>query len=134
MKASFQTKETILYTGLEDRKFPKFRVGDNLDVSLIVKEGDKERVQIFNGDVISMHNNGISSTFTVRTIASNGIGVEKILPYYSPIIGKIKIIKRGIVRRAKLFYVRDRIGKAAKIKEKVLTGAQKANLQSTKAK
>ena len=131
MKASFQTKETILYSGLEDRKFPKFRVGDNLDVSLIVKEGDKERVQIFNGDVISMHNNGISSTFTVRTIASNGIGVEKILPYYSPIIGKIKIIKRGIVRRAKLYYVRDRIGKAARIKEKVLTGAQKANLQNS---
>jgi len=129
MKARFQTKETILYSDLENRNFPAFGVGDNIDVSLIVKEGDKERVQLFSGDVIAMHNNGISSTFTVRTIASNGIGVEKILPYYSPIISGIRLVKKGVVRRAKLYYIRKRVGKAARIQEKILTRTQKEHLQ-----
>jgi large subunit ribosomal protein L19 len=125
MKASCLTKETVLDVGVKDRKFPDFRVGDNIEVSILVKEGKRERSQIFRGDVISFHKKGISTTFTVRRIASNGIGVEKIFPYYSPVIGDIKVVKCGVVRRAKLFYVRDRIGKAARIKERVLTKKQK---------
>ena len=131
MKAGFPTKETILDGGVEERDFPDFRIGDTVEISLLVKEGEKERLQIFTGYVISMHKKGISSTFTVRKISANNIGVEKILPYYSPKIDGIKILKRGKVRRAKLFYLRDRVGKAARIKEKILTKEQKKALLKT---
>ncbi len=119
MKASFLTKETILDQGVQDRNFPKFGVGDTIKVALKVKEGNKERIQMFEGAVIAFHNNGIASSFTVRKIASNAIGVEKIFPYHSPVIKDITLLKSGIVRRAKLYYLRDRVGKATKIKEKV---------------
>lgn len=125
MKASFLTKETILNEGAQDRNFPKFNVGDTIRVAQNIKEGDKERVQMYEGDVIAFHNNGVATTFTVRRIASNGIGVEKIFPYYTPMIKEIKLIKRGVVRRAKLYYLRDRVGKAAKIKEMVKTKKKK---------
>ena len=121
MKASFLTKETVLDYGIQDRKFPKFNVGDTIKVAQKVKEGSKERVQMYQGDVIAIHNNGIASTFTVRRIGANGIGVERIFPYYTPMIKAIELVKRGVVRRAKLYYLRDRIGKAAKIQEKVIT-------------
>jgi large subunit ribosomal protein L19 len=133
MKARGLTKETILEYGMPERNFPSFNIGDSLEVSLRVKEGEKERVQLFAGDVIAQHNNGIASTFTIRKIAANSIGVEKILPYYSPIIADIKVLKRGKVRRAKLFYVRDLLGKAARIQERVLTKEQKASLKEEEA-
>ena len=119
MKANKLTKETILDIDRNDRGFPQFSVGDTIEVALIIKEGKKERIQMFLGDVIAMHNKGISSTFMVRRMGANNIAVEKIFPYYSPIIDRIKVIKFGDIRRAKLFYLRDRIGKSARIKEKV---------------
>lgn len=128
MQAQTLTKETIAQLGVSERSFPKFRVGDTIAVSQIIKEGSKERIQVFQGDVIAMHRGGASTTFTVRSIRANNIAVERIYPYYSPIIDSIKVIKRGDVRRAKLFYLRDRIGKAARIKEKVLTKEQKMHL------
>jgi large subunit ribosomal protein L19 len=125
MKAKKLTKETIGELGMYDRSFPEFKVGDTVAVSLRIKEGDKERVQAFEGDVIAKHKKGASSTFTVRKISDGGISVERILPVYSPLIADIKIVKHGDVRRAKLYYVRDRVGKAARIKEKIVKAADK---------
>ncbi len=125
MRAKQYTKETILLIGMEDRGFPKFSIGDAIVVAQRIKEGDKERLQLFEGDVIAMHNNGISSTFTVRRIGANGVPVERIFPYYSPMIDSIKFLRKGKVRRAKLYYMRDRIGKAARVQEKVFTKAEK---------
>jgi len=119
MKANKLTKETILDLNATDRGFPKFGVGDTIEVALIVQEGSKERLQMFLGDVIGIKTNGISSTFTIRKMGANNIGVEKILPYYSPIISKITVVKHGDVRRAKLYYIRDRVGRATRIKEKI---------------
>ena len=96
---------------------PKFNPGDKIKVHVRVIEGDKERIQPFEGDVISIRGTGITKTFTVRKIAS-GVGVERIFPLNSPKIAKIEIIKQGDVRRAKLFYLRNVAGKAAKIKSK----------------
>jgi large subunit ribosomal protein L19 len=132
MKANGLTRETIAQLGVSERPFPEFRVGDTIAVSQIVKEGAKERTQLFQGDVIAMRGAGASRMFTVRRLGANSIYVERIYPYYSPIISDIKIVKRGDVRRAKLFYVRDRIGKAARIKEKVLTKEQKMHLNDKK--
>jgi len=125
MKARGLTRETILNIGQTERNFPAFNIGDTIEVSQTVKEGDKERTQLFTGDVIAMHNNGISSTVTVRRIGANGVGVEKIFPYFSPGVTGIRLVKSGIARRAKLYYVRERLGKAARIKEKVVTKEQK---------
>lgn len=99
--------------------FPQFRPGDNVVVSYKIIEGNKERVQDFRGDVLQLNGEGATRTFTVRKI-SNGIGVERIFPYNSPNIVEVKILKRGHVRRAKLFYLRDLIGKKARIREKKL--------------
>ncbi|MGB8366828.1 MAG: 50S ribosomal protein L19 [Candidatus Babeliales bacterium] len=121
MKAKQYTKETINAIGMENRDFPAFRVGDAIAVSQRIKEGNKERLQVFQGNVIAMHKNGASTTFIVRKIGAHGIAVERIYPYYSPLIESIKVISHGAVRRAKLFYVRDRVGKAAQLKEKVVT-------------
>ncbi len=126
MKASNLTKETILDLGTESRNFPEFRVGDNIEVGQIVKEGSKQRTQIFKGDVIAFHNKGIATSFTVRRLSADGIYVERIFPYYSPLVASIKVVKYGDVKRAKLYYLRDKIGKAARIKELVLTKEQKA--------
>lgn len=125
MKAKHFTKETILGMGTEDRKFDKFSIGDAIKVSQKIKEGDKERIQVFEGDVIAMSRNGISSTFTVRKIGANSVSVERIFPYYSPLIESVSFLRKGKVRRAKLYYMRDRIGKAARVAEKVLTKEQK---------
>jgi large subunit ribosomal protein L19 len=118
MKASTLTKETVLQVDLPQRDFPTFNVGDTIEVDQIIQEDKKERIQKFAGNVIAMRKNGAGSTFIVRKIAAGSIGVEKIFPYYSPMISAIKVLKEGIVRRAKLFYLRDAVGKAAKIKEK----------------
>ena len=96
---------------------PEFRVGDTVKVFIKIKEGNRERVQTFEGFVLKMQNGGISKTFTVRRIAS-GVGVEKTFPINSPKIEKVEVVKRGRVRRAKLNYMRERTGKAAKIKSK----------------
>ena len=125
MKASNFTKETILDLGTESRNFPEFRVGDTIQVGQIVKEGAKQRIQMFKGDVIAFHRKGISTSFTVRRLSADGIYVERIFPYFSPLVDDIKVIKIGDVSRAKLYYLRDKIGKAARIKEKVLTKEQK---------
>ena len=96
---------------------PQFNVGDTVKVHIKIKEGTRERIQIFEGFVLKRQNGGLSETFTVRRIAS-GIGVEKTFPLHSPKIEKIEVTRRGDVRRSKLFYMRERTGKAAKIKIK----------------
>lgn len=103
-----QLKETV----------DEFRVGDTVRVHAKVKEGNRERIQIFEGTVIKRQNGGARETFTVRK-TSNGVGVEKTWPLHSPIVDKIDVIRRGKVRRAKLYYLRDRVGKKAKVKELV---------------
>lgn len=95
---------------------PSFNPGDTVAVHVKVIEGNKERIQLFNGVCIKKHDDGINSTFTVRKI-SNGIGVERIFPLHSPRIEKIKVTRKGRVRRAKLYYLRKLQGKAARIKE-----------------
>ena len=97
-------------------KVDQFRIGDTVRVSAKIKEGNRERVQVFEGIVIKRQNGGARETFTVRK-TSNGIGVEKTWPLHSPVVEKIEVVRRGKVRRAKLNYLRDRVGKAAKVKE-----------------
>jgi large subunit ribosomal protein L19 len=126
MKAKNYTKETILGMGIVKRSFESFTIGDTVKVSQKIKEGDKERIQLFEGDVIGMHNNGIASTFTVRKIGANSVPIERVFPYYSPLIEHVEFLRRGKVRRAKLYYMRNRIGKAARVTEKVFTKEQKA--------
>ncbi|NMB80908.1 MAG: 50S ribosomal protein L19 [Ignavibacteria bacterium] len=96
---------------------PVFKTGDHIRVHVRVIEGDKERIQPYEGDVINIRGNGLNKTFTVRKIAS-GVGVERIFSYNSPKISKVEIIREGKVRRAKLFYLRELSGKAARIKDK----------------
>jgi len=97
---------------------PDFRPGDNVAVSYRILEGAKERVQIFRGDVIQINGEGSTKTFTVRKL-SNGVGVERIFPLSSPNIKKLEVLKRGKVRRSKLYYLRGLVGKKAKIKERI---------------
>ncbi len=125
MQAKKYTKETILQIGMTERTFDKFGIGDVVKVSQKIKEGDKERIQIFEGDVIAMHKKGMASTFLVRRIGANAVSVDRIFPYYSPLIEHVEFIRKGDVRRAKLYYMRERIGKRARVKEKVLTKEQK---------
>lgn len=99
----------------EKSNIPEFSVGDTVKVYVKVKEGNKERIQLFEGYVLKRQNGGISETFTVRKLSS-GIGVEKTFPLHSPSIDRIEVTKKGDVRRAKLNYMRERTGKAAKIK------------------
>ncbi len=97
-------------------KVDEFRVGDTVRVSAKIKEGNRERVQVFEGIVLKRQNGGVRETFTVRKL-SNGVGVEKTWPLHSPTIEKIEVVRRGKVRRAKLNYLRNRVGKSAKVKE-----------------
>lgn len=99
------------------KEFPKFKAGDNITVNYKIVEGAKERIQSFKGDVIKRQGRNFTQTFTVRKI-SNGVGVERLFPLYSPNIESIEVHKVGRVRRAKLFYLRERSGKSARIKEK----------------
>lgn len=100
------------------REVAEFKTGDTVRVHAKVKEGNRERIQVFEGTVIKRQNGGARETFTVRKQAS-GVGVEKTWPVHSPIIEKIEVVRRCKVRRAKLYYLRDRVGKAAKVKERV---------------
>ena len=97
---------------------PEFSVGDTVKVHVRIKEGDKYRIQIFEGTVIAKKNGGISETFTVRRVA-HGCGIERVFPLHSPVVDKVEIVRCGKVRRAKLYYLRDRVGKAAKVKEQI---------------
>jgi large subunit ribosomal protein L19 len=99
------------------KALPAFRAGDTLKVNVRVREGDKERLQAFEGVCIARNGRGVSSTFTVRKI-SNGVGVERIFPTHSPMLADVSVVRRGRVRRAKLFYLRELTGKGARIKEK----------------
>ena len=100
------------------KETPKVQIGDTVRVHVKVKEGARERIQVFEGTVIAKKHGGIEETITVRRI-SYGVGVEKVFPVHSPSIDTIQVVRNGAVRRAKLYYLRGRVGKAAKIKEKL---------------
>ena len=97
---------------------PQFNVGDTVKVHVRIKEGDKSRIQVFEGTVIAKKHGGISETFTVRRVA-HGCGIERVFPLHSPVVEKGELVRSGKVRRAKLYYLRDRVGKAAKVKEQI---------------
>ena len=99
---------------------PSVDIGDFVKVHLKIKEGNRERVQVFEGTIIAKKGAGLTETMTVRRL-SYGVGVERILPVHSPKIDKIEIVRKGKIRRAKLYYLRDRIGKTAKVKEKLVS-------------
>ncbi|MCR3759340.1 50S ribosomal protein L19 [Clostridium felsineum] len=98
------------------KDLPNFNVGDTVKIEVRIKEGEKERLQAFEGTVIKRQNGGLRETFTMRRVAY-GVGVERTFPLNSPSIASLKVVRRGKVRRAKLYYLRDRVGKAAKVKE-----------------
>ena len=97
---------------------PQFNIGDTVKVHVKIQEGDKSRIQIFEGTVIAKKHGGISETFTVRRVA-HGCGIERVFPLHSPVVDKVEVVRSGKVRRAKLYYLRDRVGKAAKVKEQI---------------
>lgn len=97
---------------------PEFNVGDTVKVHVQIKEGEKSRIQIFEGTVIAKKHGGISETFTVRRL-SHGCGIERVFPVHSPAVDKVEVVRHGKVRRAKLYYLRDRVGKAARVKEQI---------------
>ncbi len=113
-----------------NKNFPAFEPGDTVEVRVKVKEGDRVRVQSFEGVVIAKRNRGLNSAFTVRKI-SYGVGVERVFQTYSPIIDSIELKRRGEVRRAKLYYMRNLRGKAARIREKLATAGKNGNGKST---
>ena len=100
------------------KEVPSFEVGDSVRVHVKIKEGDRERIQVFEGTVIAKKHGGVAETFTVRRL-SHGCGVERVFPLHSPYVEKVEIIRQGRVRRAKLYYLRDRVGKAAKVKSRI---------------
>ncbi|MEE0945699.1 MAG: 50S ribosomal protein L19 [Acutalibacteraceae bacterium] len=95
---------------------PEINIGSTVKVHVRIKEGERERIQLFEGTVIAKNNSGIAETFTVRRV-SYGVGVERVFPVHSPNVAKVELVRNGRVRRAKLYYLRDRVGKAAKVKE-----------------
>ena len=100
------------------KEVPQVLVGDTVRVHVKVKEGARERVQVFEGTVIAKKHGGVSETFTVRRVA-HGCGIERVFPLHSPVVDRVEVIRKGKVRRAKLYYLRDRVGKAAKVKEQI---------------
>ena len=117
-EAIAQTAERRANNKDGDAQIPDFFVGDTVRVHVLIVEGGKERIQVFSGTVIARDGGGVNETFTVRRI-SYGQGVERVFPLHSPRIAKIEVEMRGDVRRAKLYYLRDRIGKAARVREKM---------------
>lgn len=99
-------------------EMPEFGIGDTVRVDVNIREGDRERIQLFEGTVIARKGSGIAETFTVRRV-SYGVGVERVFPLHSPNVKAVKVVRRGKVRRSKLYYLRDRVGKAAKVKEQI---------------
>jgi len=108
----------------EEREWPSFKSGDTITVSYKIREGNKERVQSFRGVVIQIKGSGMTKMFTIRKI-SNGVGVERIFPLYSPHLDSIEVNKVGVVRRSRIYYIRKLTGKKARIKEKRMTAAKK---------
>ena len=108
----------IMTEGMLKAEKPQFEVGDTVRVDVRIKEGERERVQAFEGTVIAKKHGGIQETFTVRR-TSYGVGVERVFPINSPFVQKVTVVRRGKVRRAKLFYLRERTGKAAKVKSRI---------------
>ena len=105
-----------LTAGMMKEEVPEIKIGSTVRVHVKIREGERERIQIFEGTVIAKRNGGISETFTVRRVAS-GCGVEKTFPIHSPNVAKVEVVRAGKVRRSKLYYLRDRVGKASKVKE-----------------
>lgn len=107
-----------LTAGMIKEDAPKIVIGDTVKVHVKIREGERERIQVFEGTVIARNNSGIAETFTVRRV-SYGVGIERVFPVHSPNVAKVETVRHGRVRRAKLYYLRDRVGKAAKVKERV---------------
>lgn len=107
--------KTIANASLKEAA-PEFSIGDTIRVDVKIREGERERIQVFEGTVIAKKGSGISETFTVRRV-SYGVGVERVFPLHSPNVAAVKVVRYGKVRRSKLYYLRDRVGKAAKVKE-----------------
>lgn len=99
-------------------EMPELNIGDTVKVHVKIKEGDKERIQVFEGTIIAKKHGGVSETFTVRRM-SHGVGVERVFPVHSPNVAKVEIVRYGRVRRGKLYYLRNRVGKASKVKERL---------------
>jgi large subunit ribosomal protein L19 len=108
----------IITEGMIKGDRPEFNVGDTVRVSVRIKEGERERIQAFEGTVIAKKHGGVAETFTVRRTAY-GVGIERVFPVNSPFVEKVEVVRKGRVRRAKLFYLRERTGKAAKVKEQL---------------
>lgn len=100
------------------KELPVFEIGDTVKVDVNIREGDRERIQVFEGTVIARKGSGVAETFTVRRV-SYGVGVERVFPVHSPNVKNVTIVRKGRVRRAKLYFLRDRVGKAAKVKEQI---------------
>ena len=115
-EVSMDALKTIAQDSLKT-EIPQMNIGDTVRVAVKIKEGDKERIQMFEGTVIAKKHGGISETFTVRRV-SYGCGVERVFPLHSPNVASVEVVRKGRVRRGKLYYLRDRVGKAAKVKEK----------------
>ncbi len=109
--------KTIAQSSMKETA-PEVKIGDTVKVHVKITEGDKSRIQIFEGTVIAKKHGGISETFTVRRVA-HGVGIERVFPVHSPAVEKVELVRSGRVRRAKLYYLRDRVGKAAKVKEAI---------------
>jgi len=107
-----------LTAGMIKEDAPVIKIGTTVRVHVKIREGERERIQVFEGTVIAKNNSGIAETFTVRRI-SYGVGVERVFPVHSPNVAKVETVRNGRVRRAKLYYLRDRVGKAAKVRESV---------------
>jgi large subunit ribosomal protein L19 len=129
---NLESKVALVEKSTMTTKFPDFRAGDTLKVHVRIKEGDKERVQAYEGLVIAMSGKGASRSFTVRKM-SHGVGVERIFLFSSPKVAKIDIVQAGKVRRAKLYYIRELEGRAAKIERQVETQAQVAASEAAKS-
>ena len=108
----------VIAEGCLKPELPQFNIGDTVKVSVRIKEGERERIQVFEGTVIAKKHGGIAETFTVRRF-SYGVGVERVFPIHSPFVENVEVVRKGKVRRAKLFYLRQRTGKAAKVKQKL---------------
>ena len=104
--------------GMVKEDCPQFKVGDVVKVHVKIREGERERIQVFEGTVIAKKGSGVSETFTVRRL-SYGVGIERVFPIHSPNVAKVELVRAGKVRRSKLYYLRDRVGKAAKVKEQI---------------
>ncbi|HAH79308.1 MAG TPA: 50S ribosomal protein L19 [Ruminococcaceae bacterium] len=109
--------KTIAQDSLK-KELPEFEIGDTVRVDVNIREGDRERIQAFEGTVIARKGSGVSETFTVRRV-SYGVGVERVFPIHSPNVKNVKVVRRGNIRRAKLYYIRNRVGKSAKVKEQL---------------